>query len=572
MNPRKIDVALAVIVLVYSASATAQLPFYDTTTNQGVLDQVVSAFSTRAAAWQTVVMASASWLFWTLGTISLAWTMGMLALKKADLGDFFAEFVRFTLFFGFFFWLLQNGPRFADSIIRSLRQIGDGAAGTTGLSPSGVVDVGFMIWNQAIRNLSAWSPIDSFIGMLLSAGILCLLAVVALNMLVLLVSGWILMYAGIFFLGFGGSRWTSEMAINYFKTVLAVAVQLFAMILLVGIGQDMLSTFYEKMSKGVLNFEELGVMLVFCISLLFLVGRVPAMMASVITGGGGASHLGSVGAGAMVGAAAMAAAAVSTAGTALAAGATGMAGGTQAIMAAFSKASAANSTASEGAESLSAAVEGGSNTGTGHGSGGGSGLAAAMGGGTDSSTVDTAFARSGAGARTTSDTNGSDDAVVTDDKDFDRAGTSIAEIAADDSGNSIVADEASPRQENGDRGDSSLDESAAGSATPERSRKSRALAAAGRAGKVAAQTAANLSRGSWDIARGKVSDMSAAFNGRVSETTGGRIATAINERHAGAGPTGNGDTIFGEDSLGKAEPVESEQEIAAFRDRGTAST
>jgi type IV secretion system protein TrbL len=568
MKRRQIHVALAFIVFVYSASAAAQLPFHDTTTNQGVLDQVVSAFSTRAAAWQTVVMASASWLFWTLGTISLAWTMGMLVLKKADLGDFFAEFVRFTLFFGFFFWLLQNGPRFADSIIRSLRQIGDSAAGTTGLSPSGVVDVGFMIWNQAIRNLSAWSPIDSFIGMLLSAGILCLLAIVALNMLVLLVSGWILMYAGIFFLGFGGSRWTSEMAINYFKTVLAVAVQLFTMILLVGTGQDMLSAFYEKMSKGVLNFEELGVMLVFCISLLFLVGRVPAMMASVITGGGGASHLGSVGAGAVVGAAAMAAAAVSTAGAALAAGATGMAGGTQALMAAFSKAS----TASDGAASLSAAIGGGSNTGAGHDSDGASGLAAAMGGGADRSTVDTAFGGSGAGASTTSGADGLGDAVVTDNTDIDPSGASTPEIAGEDSSNSNVADDESSGHANGNRGESSNGERAAGSATPQPPRKSRTLAAAGRAGKVAVQTAANLSRGSWDVAKGKVSDMSAAFNGRVSETTGGRIAAAINARHARAGQPGNGDTTFGEDSLGKAEPVESESEIAAFRDRGATST
>ncbi|MGS0066676.1 type IV secretion system protein, partial [Escherichia coli] len=34
---------------------------------------------------------------------------------------------------------------------------------------------------------------------------------------------WILLYAGVFFLGFGGSRWTSDMAINYYKTVLGLA-------------------------------------------------------------------------------------------------------------------------------------------------------------------------------------------------------------------------------------------------------------------------------------------------------------------------------------------------------------
>jgi len=58
----------------------------------------------------------------------------------------------------------------------------------------------------------------------LSIGILVLLAVITVNMLLLLVSGWLLMYAGIFILGFGGSRWTSDMAINYYKTVLAVVV------------------------------------------------------------------------------------------------------------------------------------------------------------------------------------------------------------------------------------------------------------------------------------------------------------------------------------------------------------
>jgi len=54
-------------------------------------------------------------------------------------------------------------------------------------------------------------------------------------MLLLLISGWILAYAGVFFLGFGGSRWTSDMAISYFKTVLSVAAQLLTMVLLVGV-------------------------------------------------------------------------------------------------------------------------------------------------------------------------------------------------------------------------------------------------------------------------------------------------------------------------------------------------
>lgn len=258
MKNDKSAAILTAMLLLYSAGAAAQLSYVDPVTNQDILDRVVSEFGTRAAAWQAAVMSAASWLFWTLGTISFTWTMGMLALKKAYIGDFFAEFIRFTLFFGFFYWLLQNGANFAHTITDWLMTIGSNAstaAGSTGaLTPSGIVNTGFAIWKQEVFNLTLWSPVDSFVGLILSAGILLLLTVVAVNMLLLLVSAWILMYAGIFFLGFCGSRWTSDMAINYFKTVLGVAVQLFAMILLVGIGNDLLTAFYAKMDKGKVGY------------------------------------------------------------------------------------------------------------------------------------------------------------------------------------------------------------------------------------------------------------------------------------------------------------------------------
>jgi type IV secretion system protein TrbL len=277
--------------------------------------------------------------------------------------------------------LLQNGPNFADSIIRSLRQLGDSAAGTSGLSPTKIVDIGFLVLKRAIENMSALSPVDSAAGLVMSLAILLLLAAIAVNMLLLLVSAWIMMYAGIFFLGFGGSRWTSDMAINYYKTVLGVAVQLFAMILLVGIGLDLLNTFYAKMSGGP-KYEELATMLVVCFALLMLINRIPPLLAGIITGGGvgASSGIGNFGAGAIagaaLGAAGTAATAASMAGAAVSAGATSAAGGAQALMAAFSKASAMASEGGGMSDVLSAATSGGGND-----AGGGSSLASAMGGG-----------------------------------------------------------------------------------------------------------------------------------------------------------------------------------------------
>lgn len=491
MKVIKTAALIGTVLMLYSAGAAAQL------TNQGMLDQVVTEFATRASNWQTVVLNAATWLFWTLGTISLVWTGGMLILRKADIGDFFAEFVRFILFFGFFLWLLRNGPSFASSIIRSLQQLGEQASGVSSVTPSGIVDIGFMIWKQAITNLSLWSPIDSFVGTALSAGIMLLLAAVAVNMLLILVSAWILMYAGIFFLGFGGSRWTSDMAINYYKTVLGVAVQLFAMVLLVGIGNDLLSTFYAKMNKGVLNFEELGVMLIFCFALLMLVTKIPGLLSGVITGAGvGQAGIGNFGAGAIAGAAMGAAGMAATAGAALAAGATNMAGGAQALMAAFSKANASES-----------------------------------GGGGSSGTGDLMAAAGGGGGGSGGDSGG---------------GSSLASAMGDSGGGSAPA-----------MGSSSTGGGAPGEV---RSGGSRVTAAAAKVGRVAAGTAGNLAQGSWDVAKAKASSMKDTAMDRISETTGGKIAAAINARN-------NQEPAFGGDSLSG-----SRDEVAAFANKAGAGT
>lgn len=70
--------------------------------NAGIMDNVLDRYSAAAASWAGVVTSAATWLFWTLVLISMVWTFGMMALRKADIGEFFAEFFRFTVFTGFF--------------------------------------------------------------------------------------------------------------------------------------------------------------------------------------------------------------------------------------------------------------------------------------------------------------------------------------------------------------------------------------------------------------------------------------------------------------------------------------
>lgn len=536
---------IGVTLALYSTAASAQL------TNQGMLDQVVTEFATRATSWQTVVMNAAMFLFWTLGTISLVFTFGFMALRKADIGEFFAEFIRFILFFGFFLWLLRNGPAFANSIIQSLARIGEQASGVASVTPSGIVDIGFMILKQAFRNSSIWSPVDSFIGVALSVGILILLAVVAVNMLLLLVSAWLLMYAGIFFLGFGGSRWTSDMAINYYKTVLGVAVQIMTMVLLVGIGNDLLSSFYARMNTGTLNFEELGVMLVFCVALLMLVNRVPPLIAGIITGSGigGAGGIGNFGAGAAIGAAmgaaSMAAGAASVAGAAVMGGAASAAGGMSAVKAAFEKAGSSAGGESGGMPTLGGGSDSGSDAGS-------FAQAAGFGGGSSSGAGTTTPLAQAAGFGSSSGSGASGSGG--NGQQSGKSGGGSSSKGGDDAGSKNA-------QQGGQQ-------AAPGSTGP--GLLASAASALGTAGRVTADAGANLMQGVGEVAKAKAASICDAAAERIADTTGGKIAAAIRASaesdQAGAAeavPTFGGNNLAGADSAA-ADP---DDEVAAFANR-----
>lgn len=242
----------------------------------------------------------------------MVWTFSQLMFHRSSFAEFFGEFIRFIMFMGFFLWLLRNGPEMAGAVITSLMLIGSQASGQELLHPSGIVDIGFKVLSAGTASFDILSPFVSIGILIVSFVILVILALVGINMLLQLCAAWVLAYAGIFFLGFGGSRWTSDMAINYFKTVLGIGASIMTMTLLVGVGTGIINEAQAQMQAQPVKLEELGVLLVFSITLLLLVDKLPSMVAGIITGAGiGSMGVGGFSAGAAVGAAMTAAAAVS---------------------------------------------------------------------------------------------------------------------------------------------------------------------------------------------------------------------------------------------------------------------
>ncbi|MFT4059275.1 MAG: P-type conjugative transfer protein TrbL [Legionella sp.] len=335
MNNKMIHILLLLSLIGLSSSLYAQGVGID---SADLFDNILNRFHTTASHWESQMKSYANWLFWGLVILSMTWTFGLMALRRCDPQEILAELIQFLAVTGFFCWILENGPELTKAIIDSLRQIASKASGLSNtISPSGVVDVGFDIVSKTIDNSSIWSPANTTVGLLVAGIILLVLALVGVNMLIVLISGWFICYGGIFLLGFGGGRWTQDIAINYYKTVLGIALQAFAMVLIIGIGKSFIDQYYAAMSSD-MTLKELFVMLVVSSILLTLVNKIPPMLAGIVQGGG-AGGGGGVGLGAAMGAASMAAAAMSGGASVVGSAIANAAGVGSALNAAFKAAS-----------------------------------------------------------------------------------------------------------------------------------------------------------------------------------------------------------------------------------------
>jgi P-type conjugative transfer protein TrbL len=277
-----------------------------------ILDSTVEKYRDAAKGWEPVLKGYARRLFLVLCVISLVFTAGWGFLRgNMGIGDFFSEFVKFGITMGIFYWLLENGPTMAKAIIDSMTLMGQRASSTYNvkLTPSDICTQGFGLLYDAVAEFGKSDVSTGIMVIVVALIIAVVFGVIAAQMVVLLCSSWILIYGGVFYLGFGGGNWTSEIAKNYFKTVLAQAMQVFTFCLLIGIGQTEIRTITVglRTTKSVavanywwlfglggdatkvvqsetLTLSGMCVCLVFAVILVILVSRVPGLVAGVITG------------------------------------------------------------------------------------------------------------------------------------------------------------------------------------------------------------------------------------------------------------------------------------------------
>src|SRR5207249_11964210 len=112
-----------------------------------------------------------------------------------------------------------------------------------------VLNLRMQVYQQTLQLVNFFQPESIVAPIIIAVIILIVCALIAVNMILLLCAAWIVLYAGLIFLGFGGCRWTSDMAINYYRTVLGVGVSLMTMQLIIGIGVKFLQDLVASTSE-----------------------------------------------------------------------------------------------------------------------------------------------------------------------------------------------------------------------------------------------------------------------------------------------------------------------------------
>ena len=292
--------AFVLPLMLVPAVASAQTICQPNAGQGGILTGLVHQFSTTTGPWANTALGYAQGLFFALVGIEIAWSAITYVLQKDSLPDFVAALLLKILSIGFFYILLQPqfGPAWIADVLSSFSQAGSAIGGMPQLAPSdpsSIFNCGTDIANAMLQSVSQ-NPGKINFGNLLPAieavlaalvcslGVVIAFAIVAGQLLITLIESYIVIGAGVFMLGFTGSRWTLVFGEKYIGYAVSVGIKLFMLELIVGLGyglgQQWTALFGNGIAPPETYVEVVGAALVFG----FLAWQLPSLAGSLMNG------------------------------------------------------------------------------------------------------------------------------------------------------------------------------------------------------------------------------------------------------------------------------------------------
>ena len=178
-------------------------------------------------------------LFMYLAGIQLTITALWVAMKSSW-PDFFAKMLQTFFTFGVFATLIQMGGVWMPQLLNGFISIGSDAGGITSLTPGSLIGQGFSIGMTLFHGFSTWGFINNPTGVLITVvlfvGIILGYTFIAADLAIVLIKSYCLISMSGLFFAFGANELVRPMAINYFKALIGIGLQLLTLYLLLGVG------------------------------------------------------------------------------------------------------------------------------------------------------------------------------------------------------------------------------------------------------------------------------------------------------------------------------------------------
>jgi len=224
------------------AASSFTAPSYGLTpvTPESVLDKVNFDFAKLVPHWGNTTYEYANSIFWKLVLLDFTWTTIVWVKDRKEIGELMSGFIGKIMTIGFFYTLLVSAGDWIPAIIESLAKIGQDAAGTGALSPDAVFSKSLSVVSDmygAMGSLDLTDRIAVSFGVAFAAIVIVLgHAAIAGTLLVTQIETYIAIGGGVILLGFGGSRWTSDMSSSYLKFAVGSGIKLMLCYMVIGAG------------------------------------------------------------------------------------------------------------------------------------------------------------------------------------------------------------------------------------------------------------------------------------------------------------------------------------------------
>lgn len=255
----------------------------------GIMDQVTGDYRAVQFVWLDRLIPIAQRLFMLLAGIEVAVSAAIWGLRRPSMDDVLGEFILKFAFLAFVFVLIFSFEFWVPPIVGGFVAAGQRAAGTGAFSPSEIVDLGIDLWMDVVGAPTASSllnPVNAIAMGIVGLAILGSFVSIAAQFVKTLVESFLVLSAGVVFLGFAAFRATASFAENYLVYAFHVGIKLFMINLLVGVGFQLAATWRGyAASLDAFNMRPAIEILAGALLFALLALTLPGSFARGITGG-----------------------------------------------------------------------------------------------------------------------------------------------------------------------------------------------------------------------------------------------------------------------------------------------